>query len=82
MTSLARLGISVHCYVTVSPQYLVRFLSLRWITGGHTIHPPVEGMLPQTGIEPAPFQSSTSKVARLQKHATKPGLVLLVNVVL
>ena len=45
--------------------------------GGHTIHPPIEGMLPQTGIEPTPFQDSASKVAGLQVHTTKPGKILL-----
>ena len=43
---------------------------LCWITGGHTIHPPIEGLLPPTGTEPTPFRNSASKVAGLQVHAT------------
>ena len=74
VANLARLGISVHCQVSVRSQYLVRFLSQCWITGGHTIHPPIEGLLPPTGIEPTPFRNSASKVAGLQVHATTPGL--------
>ena len=31
-----------------------------WITGGHTIHPPIEGLLPPTGIESTPFQNSAT----------------------
>ena len=44
-----------------------------WITVGHTIHPPIEGLLPPTGIEPTPFQNLASKVAGLQVHATIPN---------
>ena len=54
-------------------QYLVRLLFKCWITGGHTIHPPIEGLLPPTGIEPTPFRNSASKVAGLQVPATTPG---------
>ena len=36
----------------VRSQYLVRLLSQCWITGGHTIHPPVEGLLPQLVSNP------------------------------
>ena len=36
------------------------------ITGGHTIHPPIEGLLPPTGIEPALIRNSASKVAGIQ----------------
>ena len=56
-------------------QYLVRLLSLCWITGGHTIHPPIELLLPSTGIDPIPFRHSASKVAGLQVDVTKPGLL-------
>ena len=45
--NLALLGISVHCQVSVTSQYLVRLLSQCWVTGGHTIHPPIKGLLPQ-----------------------------------
>ena len=44
------------------------------MTGGHTMHPPIEGLLPPTGIELTPFQDSASKVAGLQVHTTTPGL--------
>ena len=71
--NLARLGISVHCQVSVRSKYLVRFLSQCWITGGHTIHQPIDRLLPPTGIELIPFQNSASKVAGLQVHATTPG---------
>ena len=66
--NLALLGIQVHCQVSVRSQYLVRLLSQCWITGGHTIHLPIER--PQAGIEPTPFRNSASKVAGLQVHAT------------
>ena len=52
----------------VRSQYLVMLLSLCWITGGHTIHPPVKGMLPPAGAEPTPSRKSTSKDAELQVH--------------
>ena len=52
VANLARLGILVHCQVSVRSQYLVRFLSQCWITGGHTIHPPIEGLLPQLVLNP------------------------------
>ena len=61
-------------WFNVRSQYLVRLLSWCWITGGHTIHPPIEGLLPPTGIEPTPFRNSASKVAGLQVHATTPGI--------
>ena len=51
VANLARLGISVYCQLSVRSQYLVRLLSLCWITGGHTIHPLIEGLLPPTGVE-------------------------------
>ena len=77
VANLARLGISVHCQVSVRSQCLVRLLSQCWITGGHTIHPPIEGLLPPTGIEPTPFRNSASKVAGLQVHATTLVVTLL-----
>ena len=36
----------------VRSQYLARLLSLCWITFAHTLHPPIEGLLPLNGIEP------------------------------
>ena len=45
-----------------------------WITGGRTIHLPIEGLLPPTGIEPTPFRNSASTVTGLQVHATTPGI--------
>ena len=74
VASLAGLGISVHCEVSDRSQYLFRFVYLCWITGGHTVHPPIEGLLPPTGIEPTPFQNSFLKVAGLRVHATTPGI--------
>ena len=41
VANLARLAILVQCQVSVRSQYLVRLLSQCWITGGHTIHPPI-----------------------------------------
>ena len=66
VANLAHLGISVYCQVSVRYQYLVRLLSKCWITGGHTIHPPIKGLLPPTGIKPIPFRNSASKVTGLQ----------------
>ena len=43
-----------------------------WITGGHTIHSPIEGLLLATGVEPTLFRKSAPKVAGLQVHATTP----------
>ena len=71
--NFARLRISVHCQVSVRSLYLVRLLSQCWITGGHTVHPPIERLLPPTCIEPTLFRNSASKVAGLQVHATTPG---------
>ena len=50
------------------------------ITGDHTIHPPIEVLLPPTGVEPTPFWNSTSKVAGLQVHTTIPSCGLHVSV--
>ena len=72
VANLARLGISVHCQVSVRFQYLVRLISQCRITDGHTIRPPIEELLPPTGIEPTPFRNSTSKVAGLQVDASTP----------
>ena len=60
--------ITVRCNFLARSQYLVRILSLWWITGGHTVHQPLEWLLLQTGFEPTPFQISVA----LQVHATKP----------
>ena len=48
-----------------------------WITGGHTILPPIEGLLPPTGVEPTLFQNSASEVAGIQVHATKPDFATI-----
>ena len=44
VANLARLGVSIHCKVSVRLQYLVRLPSLYWMTGGQTIHPSIEGI--------------------------------------
>ena len=46
-----------------------------WTAGVHTIHPPLEGLLPSTGIEPTLFLDPASKVAGLQVHGTTPIFV-------
>ena len=74
VANLARLGILVRCLVSVRSQYLVRILSQCWITDGHTVHPPIEVLLPSTGIKPIPFRNSAFKVAELLVHATTPGI--------
>ena len=51
---------------TVRSLYLVRLLSQCWITSVHTIHPPIEGLLPPTSIVPTPFRNLAFKVALLQ----------------
>ena len=70
---LAQFRISVLYQVSVRSQYLARFFSLCWITSGHSIYSPIEGLLPLTRMEPTPFLNSASKVAGLQGHATTPG---------
>ena len=47
VADLARIGISVHCQVSVRFQYLVSLLSLCWITGVYSVYRPIEGLLPQ-----------------------------------
>ena len=56
-------------------QFFVKSLSLCWITGDHTIHPLIEGLLHATGFESTPFQNSASKAAESQVH-TKTYLIL------
>ena len=73
---LARLGILFQCKVSMMHQYLVRLFSSCWITGGHTIHPPIKELLPSTGTEPTPFRDSAHKVAGLQVHATILGSMM------
>ena len=72
------IGILIHqihfpVSASIFSHYLVWPLSLCWITDGDTIHLPIEGLLPLTGIEPTPFPNSASKVAGLQVRATTPG---------
>ena len=73
VAKLARLSISFQCKVSVRSPYLVSFLFLCWITSGHTIHPPIEGLLVPTGIVPTPFGDLATKGAGLQVHVTTPG---------
>ena len=47
VATLALLEISIHCWVSVRYQYLIRLLSLCWITGSHTIYTPAEELLAQ-----------------------------------
>ena len=67
VVNLPPLGISVHWRVSVKSQYLIWSL---YLTGGHTIQPPIEGLLPPTGVEPTQFWNSSSKEAVLQAHIT------------
>ena len=50
-----------------------------WITGGHTIQPPFEGLFPLTGIEPTSFQNSASKVTGELVNASIPGFNTLIT---
>ena len=49
-----------HCFATLyylSPtQHIVRFPCLCWITGAHTISPPIDELLPTTEIELNPHR--------------------------
>ena len=73
-----RLKTSDRFQVSVMVQCLFSLLSLYWITNGHIIHPPVEGLLPPRGVEITKFQNSVFKVARFQMRATAlhPGYFL------
>ena len=62
-------------------QYLVGFRSLCWISDGHTLRLPIQGLLPPTGIEPTPFRNLASKVAGLQVHATTTWAMFVVHYV-
>ena len=53
----------------IKSQFSVRFLSLFWITGGPTIHRPIEGLLPPTDTKLTHIWHSVFKVAGLQVHA-------------
>ena len=66
--NLVRHGIPVHCKVSARSQFLVRFLSLCWITGGQTIQPLTKDLLPSTGIG-----LTHSKATGLNVHVTAPG---------
>lgn len=55
VANLVRLGISVCCQVSIKFQYLVRFPSLRCITGGHRIYLFNERLLPPTGVKLTTF---------------------------
>ena len=50
-----------------------------WIRGGHTIHQPIEGMLPPTGNKPTSFRNSASKGSWITEacHYTRPILLKL-----
>ena len=73
VANLVRLGISVCNYVSARSQYLVTFLSMCWITSGHTMHPPIEEILTPPSTEPTSFRNCASKVAGQQVLTTIPG---------
>ena len=54
-------------------QYLVRFVSLLSIIGGHLIYQPIHVLLPPAGIECTLSYNSASKVAELQVDAATLG---------
>ena len=76
VTTLVQLGILVYHQDSVRSQYLVRLLSLCWITDGHAIHPSIKELLPPPGTDPISLRNSESKVPGLQVHATKSGFIL------
>ena len=59
--------------VTGRSQDFIRLFSLCWIIDGHTIHPPVEGVLPPYGIRSTLFRNTASKGAGLHVHDMAPG---------
>ena len=69
VANLVRLRISV----SGRSQDFVRILSLCWITDGHTIHPPIEGVLPPYGIRLTLFRNTASKEAGLHVHDMASG---------
>ena len=73
VANLNRCGISIHYQVSERPQYLVKLSSLVTVTVGHTINPPIKGLLTSTSIEPTPFPNTAFKVTKLQVHTTTPG---------
>ena len=54
---------------TSSVYWVVRFLSLCWIT----VHLHIKGVLIPSEIKPTQFRNSKSQVAELQVHASTPG---------
>ena len=46
-----------------------------WITGGHIIHSPIEGLLPPTSTATTSLQNSASEAAGVQVHATTPNIL-------
>ena len=66
----------------IRSQYLVRFLSLFWITGGHTIHRPIEGLLPPTDTKLTYNWRSVFKVAGLHTILALLLVLILVLVLL
>ena len=79
VASLVRFAISVRCWVSARSQYLLRFLSLCLINGGHSIHPSIQRLLPPTVTKPTLFKNFAYKVAGLQVHFNSAYQEMLQN---
>ena len=73
LANLSRLGITIQCQVSVRSKYIVRFLSLCWITGGHKIHPPIEGMLPHLVLNSHRSEFQAPNQLYYQRHTQDPA---------
>ena len=63
-------GKSFTCVICLF-QYLVRFLSLYWITVGLIMHSPIEGLFRPTSIKTTQFRSPASKLAGIRVNCKK-----------
>ena len=66
-------GKSFTCVICLF-QYLVRFLSLYWITVGLIMHSPIEGLFRPTSIKTTQFRSPASKLAGKREKKKKKKL--------